>query len=156
MRGPKVIMVKSKLDGIEEDISFSSQRRLGYVQRIVVIVVPTLCKIAHDYPERDITELVETTIHDVYIIRDSAQGTDFDTLIIQAEGYAASGQTTYLKIYEGANLLVTISWTETSLTCKSGSYDISGWADGKHQLTAKVYVSGGTGCLQMIEYWVKK
>ena len=116
-----------------------------------------ICKIAHDYPERNITETAETTIHDIYVIQNTAQETNFTTLVVQAEGYSATGLTTYVKIYEGANLLITLSWTETAATIKTGSYDISGWADGKHRLTAKVYISGsGTGRLVMIEYWVRK
>jgi hypothetical protein len=116
-----------------------------------------ICKVAHDYPERDITETTETAIHDVFLIRKTSVGTDFTTLIVQAEGYSATGLTTYLKIYEGATLLITLSWTETAAAVKTGTADISGWADGKHQLTGKVYISGaGKGRLNMIEYWVKK
>lgn len=111
-------------------------------------------KIAHDYPELNVTETSETTTHDVYLIRDSARGTDFATLVVQAEGYAAASQSLSVKIYEGVVLLITLTWTETSLTMKTGSYDISGWANGKHKLTCKRVVSGGTGRLEMIEYWV--
>lgn len=111
-------------------------------------------KIAHDYPERNITETGETTIHNVYVIKSA--NVNVATLIVQAEGKATAAQTTTLKIYEGANLRITLSWTETTLTCKTGTYDASGWANGKHTLTAKVYVSGGTGRLEMIEYWVEE
>lgn len=127
------------------------------IRPIVVVAVPTLCKIAHDYPDVDVAHTSETKRYDVYVIRDAASGTDFDTLLVQAEGKSAAGQHLYVYIYVDTVLRITLDWNnETSLTVHTGTYDISGWADGKHHIEIKDKVSGGTGHLEFIEVWVKK
>jgi len=113
-----------------------------------------LACIAVDYPELNVTNTTEDILHEYYFLKTPLL--DFKILIIAAEGYAQSTYNLQIKVYLDDVLKITLTWIETTLTTKSDSCDVSGWADGKHKITIKKVVSGGTGRIQAFENWVKK
>lgn len=109
--------------------------------------------IASDYPELDITNTTEDTLHEYYFIKSAT--INVGSIEALAEGKSAASQHTYLYVYVDDVLRITLDWNnETSLTIKTGAWDASGLANGKHKITIKKKVSGGTGTIQMFENWV--
>ncbi len=109
----------------------------------------------------DETEVSETSTtyvvkKNLNIVKDSSNLLSPARLITKVEGYIdTAGETLTIGIFIDGTEQITISFTETAYTLKSGEKDISGWSDGKHSVELEMKVTAGTGYNRLFESWLK-
>jgi hypothetical protein len=78
-------------------------------------------------------------------------------LVVSIEGYVSSGYTLTVGIYVDGTLKAEVSFTETSYTVKtSPEIDLSGLSTtATHQIGIRMKVTGGTGYVRAVDFYLK-
>jgi len=117
---------------------------------------PTGSLYASDESEVSTTSTSPTSVKEFNLVKLASIGHDWKKMKVIAELKTSnSAQTTKLDVVIGGSTKATLTTTSTGYVLKTAEIDISGLGNGKHFVQFKLYTTGATAYLRLLEVWVE-
>jgi len=110
---------------------------------------------AADEVEKSITSTSGEVLKEFTMAVVSAVGNRWSSMDVIVEGCVSGGQTMFVGVKIDGEPCGEIVFTETSYTLKYTNVNISSLSDGTHSVQLVAKVTGGTGYVRLMEFWVR-